>query len=108
MIAGVSWFCLWGARRGGGGCWGGLRGGLEGGVGVGVVWGGGGGGGGGCMCVLRLGQYRFGGDSVKFRKRMVKIFDREYFADYLVMKITIRSCSNYFAYYMVVRITIDL
>ena len=39
---------------------------------------------------------------------MVKIFDREYFADYLVMKITIRSCSNYFAYYMVVRITIDL
>ena len=81
MIAGVSWFCLWGARRGGGG---------------------------GGMCVLRLGQYRFVGDSVKFRKRMVKIFDREYFADYLVMKITIRSCSNYFAYYMVVRITIDL
>ena len=78
MIAGVSWFCLWGARRGGG------------------------------ICGLRLGQYRFVGDSVKFRKRMVKIFDREYFADYLVMKITIRSCSNYFAYYMVVRITIDL
>ena len=60
------------------------------------------------MCVLCLGQYRFVGDSVKFRKRMVKIFDREYFADYVVMKITIRSCSNYFAYYMVVRITIDL
>ena len=39
---------------------------------------------------------------------MVNYFDREYFADYMVMKITIRSFSNYFAYYMVVRITIDL
>ena len=68
---------------------------------MGCWWGGG-------MCVLRWGQYRCVGDSVKIRKRMVKYFDREYFADYMVMKITIRSFSNYFAYYMVVRITIDL
>ena len=38
---------------------------------------------------------------------MVKYFDREYFADYLVMKITIRP-SVIVSDYMVVRITIDL
>ena len=37
---------------------------------------------------------------------MVKYFDREYFADYLVMEITIRSLVIV-SDYMVVRITID-
>ena len=42
------------------------------------------------MCYVR-GQYKRVGDRVKIRekKKMVTYFDPEYFADYMVMRITI-------------------